>query len=115
MHKHLLVSGKLSRIFRDPRELEKVLDELVSVVNMKIFMPAKAEYCYDAGNEGVTGIVVITTSHASIHIWETGEFHFDLYSCKDFQVSDVLTFLEKYFEFKNYEYMVIDRETMVAR
>jgi S-adenosylmethionine/arginine decarboxylase-like enzyme len=34
---------------------------------------------------GVTGYALLTTSHVSIHTFpETGEFKFDLYSCRDF-------------------------------
>lgn len=40
--------------------------------------------------EGVTGIVVLSTSHAAVHTWPHRNFaYFDLFSCRDFAADDV--------------------------
>lgn len=41
--------------------------------------------------EGVTGFVVLSTSHVAIHTWPHREYAvIDLFSCRDFENSDVL-------------------------
>lgn len=116
MHKHILVTATVKEAPTDPHVIEDFLARLVSLVDMEIFMPPKAKYCYDPLNSGVTGTVVITTSHASIHIWDNvpqnpypGMLQFDLYSCKDFEPETVLEFIQQYFGATIHDYLVIDR------
>jgi S-adenosylmethionine/arginine decarboxylase-like enzyme len=116
MHKHLVITALVGQTPRDPGVVEDFLTELVKLVDMEIFMPAKAKYCDDPHNSGVTGVVVITTSHASIHIWDNvpgnpypGMLQMDLYSCKDFEILNVLKFVEDYFGANIVSYQIIDR------
>lgn len=47
---------------------------------------------------GVTGFVVLSTSHCSIHTWparEKPEFVLDLYSCRDFSVETMTSFVRE--------------------
>jgi len=104
MHKHLIVTAHVAEPTKDPKVIENFLNNLVELVDMKIFMPARAKYCDDELNSGVTGDVVITTSHSSIHIWDNepgnpypGMLQFDLYSCKDYDPNDVLKFIQETF------------------
>lgn len=47
---------------------------------------------------GVTGLIVLSTSHISIHTWPLRDFFvIDIYSCRDFETSTVLQLLESYF------------------
>lgn len=40
---------------------------------------------------GVTGVCVLSTSHCAIHTWPAREFFvLDLYSCRDFQPTEVI-------------------------
>ncbi len=49
--------------------------------------------------EGVTGIVVLSTSHAAIHTWpHRGMAIFDLFSCRDFLNSSVERVIINHFE-----------------
>ena len=116
MHKHLVLTALVDNPPKLEIVIEDFLTELVRLVDMEIFMPAKAKYCDDKNNSGVTGVVVITTSHASIHIWDNvpgnpypGMLQMDLYSCKDFVAEDVLKFVEDYFGANIVSYQVIDR------
>lgn len=116
MHKHLVLTALVKEAPTSASFVEAFLTQLVKLVDMEIFMPAKAKYCDDPHNSGVTGVVVITTSHASIHIWDNvpgnpypGMLQMDLYSCKDFIAEDVLQFVEKYFDAEIATYQVIDR------
>ena len=111
-HKHILVTAKnLQNIPRTPEVLIDWLERLVEAVNMKILIYPQAIRCTDEGNEGTTGIVVIKTSHGSIHVWDECEvpyLKFDLYSCDDFDPQIVVHMIE---EFKPTEltYLLIDR------
>jgi S-adenosylmethionine/arginine decarboxylase-like enzyme len=91
--------------------IDEWLIELVKLVDMKILFGPHSTFCETEGNEGVTGVVCIETSHASIHVWHKLEkpfVKFDLYSCKDFSTEVVLNHLDQ-FGLNGYEYMIIDR------
>jgi len=116
MHKHLVLTAICAVPPKSEKVIESFLNQLVDLVDMEIFMPAKAKYCDDPHNSGVTGVVVITTSHASIHIWDNvpgnpypGMLQMDLYSCKDYQAKDVVDFVEAFFNANIVSYQVIDR------
>lgn len=78
---------------------------------MKVLMNPHCVWCDDEGNEGVTGVVGITTSHSSIHFWPE-HYMFDLYSCKEFAVETVVDMLKE-FNTHSLQYQVIDRDTGV--
>ena len=116
MHKHLMLTALVDEAPQNPEVIVNFLNKLVKLVDMEIFMPAQAKYCDDPHNSGVTGVVVITTSHASIHIWDNvagnpypGMLQMDLYSCKDYNAEDVLKFVEDYFGANIVSFQVIDR------
>lgn len=92
---------------------ENWLRELVRLVEMQILLDAKGIYCEDLGNEGVTGIVGLTTSHASFHSWHEVEkpfMMFDLYSCQHFETATVAAHLDA-FGVESGIYSILDRET----
>jgi S-adenosylmethionine/arginine decarboxylase-like enzyme len=116
MHKHLIVTGKTASPTKDPSVIERFLNDLVELVDMKVFMPARAKYCDDELNSGVTGDIVITTSHSSIHLWDNavgnpypGLLQFDLYSCKDYNPDDVIKFIQATFDAEITSFQVIER------
>ena len=109
MHKHLVYTASVKDPTKDPKVIEVFLTELVKIVDMIIFMPAVAKYCDDPGNAGVTGVVVITTSHASVHVWDTGLLQMDLYSCKEFDENKVFDHIKGYFDVLEDSYDLIDR------
>lgn len=109
MHKHLIFTGISHNPPKDPQYITDALLRLVKVADMEVFMPPQAKYCDDPSNAGVTGTVVITTSHASVHIWDYGLVQADLYSCKDFDTTKVAAFLAEIYNVVDYDYEVIDR------
>jgi S-adenosylmethionine/arginine decarboxylase-like enzyme len=109
MHKHLIFTGVSPNPPKDPKYIEQVLLDLVEVAKMEVFMPPQAKYCEDPHNAGVTGTVVITTSHASVHVWDYGLVQADLYSCKDFEADQVAAFLAETLGCTEYDTLVIDR------
>ena len=87
------------------------LRKLVDIIDMKILIKPVAKYCDTAGNEGVTGTVVIETSHASIHVWHKEEqpvIKMDVYSCKDFEPDAIVKFVNETMDIISGGYMVLD-------
>ena len=88
-HKHLILNAKVTNPINCDKECEGWLTNLVKLIDMEILVPPMVKYCDIEGNEGVTGVVVITTSHISIHIWPQQPqpyIRMDVYSCKDFDL-----------------------------
>ncbi len=111
-HKHIIVTARgLAAPPRDVRIVTEWEQRLVSAVNMQLLMGPYAIRCEDTGNEGVTGVVVISTSHASLHCWDECDEPFlkmDLYSCANFSSATVIEMIRE-FEPTHVEWMVIDR------
>lgn len=119
-HQHLIVNGYLYKDSQFVEEYdsydtvlktEKALRDLVLEVGMKIFLDPVVKVCTESGNEGITGVVGLETSHASVHIWTDRTFRFDLYSCREFDTYDVIKFLGENFDLHSGCYMLIDRNS----
>jgi S-adenosylmethionine/arginine decarboxylase-like enzyme len=78
------------------KEIKDWLSRLVHAVGMEVWWGPVSKNCTDPGNEGPSGIVLLKTSHASIHFWTKKEVPYcqmDLYSCKRFDPKVVLKLL----------------------
>lgn len=112
-HQHLLVKGKINNPTKSTEVLDKWLIDLVHKVDMEVLAGPNSVYCDHPGNEGITGTIVLSTSHASIHIWDSvtpGDFQFDIYSCKPFLSKTVLEHLNE-FGLVEYNLLMIDRNS----
>lgn len=112
VNKHILVTGYIAEA-PGPEyvyTLQDWFNRLVEAVDMKVLIDPICVWCNDEGNEGVTGMVGITTSHSSIHFWsgEPSFYKFDLYSCKDFALESVAEMLKELGTYK-FTYTVVDR------
>tara|TARA_Y100001970_G_scaffold138408_1_gene170304 strand:- start:7663 stop:8049 length:387 start_codon:yes stop_codon:yes gene_type:complete len=96
-HKHLILKGSMARTLTID-EVKNIIDDLVDKLNMKYVktMPTNPMVAYEPNeNCGVTGVGIITTSHIIIHTWDdTKYFQADIYSCKDFNASQVINLLK---------------------
>ena len=111
-HKHFIMNAIVKNPINSESECNKWLQELVKIVDMEILIPPHSKYCDIPGNEGVTGTVVITTSHISIHIWpqEPNPYiRMDVYSCKDFNSENVAKYVDETMGLVEGSYVVIDR------
>ena len=110
-HQHLLVKCWVTNPPKKEELLNKWFTYLVETVGMKVVAGPTSVYVSDPGNEGLTGTVTLATSHASIHIWDNAEppmVQFDIYSCKEFSLEQVMKCFEP-FGLVSYSYMMIDR------
>jgi S-adenosylmethionine/arginine decarboxylase-like enzyme len=110
-HKHLLAKAHFDgEITRDIPFLTEWMRNLVDKINMKILVEPNLVFCPTAGNEGITGTMVIETSHCAFHIFEDANFMaFDLYSCRDFVVADVIAHIRQIPNVGQVEWCLIDR------
>lgn len=111
-HLHLICRGKCLNPPKQEKVLDEWLTELVHIVDMNILIKPKSIYVdNEPGNEGITGTVVLSTSHASIHIWDRQDpaiLQFDIYSCAPFNVEEVISHLQK-FQLTELQWIRIDR------
>lgn len=111
-HLHLIVRGFIVNPPTTEDTLNSFLSELVKKVRMEILIDPHSKYCSDPGNEGITGTVVLSTSHASIHVWDKQKpalFQFDLYSCSEFTPIEVLDFIDENFIINEANWIFINR------
>lgn len=114
-HKHLVVTAAIAKPPTTVKHIEEWLLKVVDAVDMKVFMEPRATRCDTQGNEGVTGVVGLETSHCSIHVWEGAEvpfLKFDIYSCKRFDPNVVLECMQE-FEPYYFQTMLIDRNETI--
>lgn len=118
-HLHLILALECKYPPKDAQETEAFISFLIKRVDMNIAkadtMPKNpmAYYCPCAGNEGVTGVGILETSHCAMHVWDTefpAKVQFDLYSCKEFDIEFVISLMNS-FGILGGSYMLIDRNT----
>jgi S-adenosylmethionine decarboxylase len=89
------------------RELEKLGTELKTVNKMRKRINARKFQ-----DSGCTGTMVWSESHCASHSWPEKDFiTIDLYSCKDFNVEEVINFTRKYWYSGRLVYRLIHRYT----
>ena len=110
-HQHLLIKCWVTNPPKKEELLNKWFTYLVETVGMKVVAGPTSVYVSVPGNEGLTGTVTLATSHASIHIWDNAEppmVQFDIYSCKEFTLEQVMKCFDPW-GLINAEWVMIDR------
>ena len=116
-HKHFLVNAKVYNPMSSEEDAIDFLTTLVERINMKIIKGPFAHYVDAEGNEGLTAIVMIETSHIAFHIWDKGnpgQLQFDLYTCGELDTDVVKDTLGEFFHISFMDYMLIDRKNGFA-
>ena len=111
VHKHLIIRAEVISPLTDERTVRRWLRNLVEKIDMNIIKGPYAAYVSKEGNRGVTGVVMIETSHISIHIWDEIKpalVQCDVYSCAEFSSNEVLANF-MIMEPTKIEYMLLDR------
>jgi S-adenosylmethionine decarboxylase len=106
--RHIKVIGKGSADrLRNIELVKTMLENLVELLDMRCL---GKPHMYEVEEEiaklntepfedegGVTGVVVLSTSHCAIHTWPLRSFFImDIFSCRDFDASLVEPFLKSY-------------------
>lgn len=111
-HQHLIVRSEVDHPITDENQLVDWLRALVERINMKVMDGPHVKYLDVVGNRGITGVVIIETSHCAIHIWD--EVHpylvqLDVYTCSALDLSEVFAHLDVMKPIK-IEYKFLDRD-----
>jgi len=111
-HKHLILGQKSRTRQKELNGLKIGSPPLWKKIGMKVLNGPHAEYVDVPGNKGVTGIVIIETSHIAMHVWDEtdpGLMQLDVYSCGALDPQDIFKELEVFNPVK-LEYKFLDRE-----
>lgn len=111
-HKHLIVRAKVKAPPKDVKYIKNWMKTLIDHIGMKVLMGPYAVYSDMIGNQGLTAVTIIETSHIALHVWDEedpGLLQLDVYTCSTLNVKDVLDMLED-FEPVEVDYYFIDRE-----
>ena len=113
VHKHLLVRAEVNSppLYNYSSDgLNKEIKNLIKHIDMEILSGPHSAYCEEPGNKGWSSTAIITTSSTTFHSWdEVGLIQLDVYSCKDFRIRDVFTWLAQ-FDIERLDYKYLDRE-----
>ena len=85
-HKHLIVRAEVSKPPTNQKWAHTWLTDLVSKIGMQICQGPITTYLDNPGNRGLTGLVIIETSHIALHCWDEtdpGLLQLDVYTCGD--------------------------------
>jgi S-adenosylmethionine decarboxylase len=109
-HLKIQIHGAAFELLKDAPLAGKFLKKLVASIKMRTL---GEPHVYDIKEEllrvgvqpdqdepeGVTGIVVLSTSHCAIHTWPHRGFAVvDVYSCTDFENGEVLRVIEEVYQ-----------------
>lgn len=111
-HKHLIIRAEVSNPPTDEAWLHNWLNQLVEKIGMKVCRGPITAYVDMPGNEGLTGVVVIETSHIAIHVWDAVDpalVQLDVYTCSTLDKDIIFKELEQWNPTK-VEYKYLDRE-----
>tara|TARA_B100000929_G_scaffold287601_1_gene274579 strand:- start:624 stop:983 length:360 start_codon:yes stop_codon:yes gene_type:complete len=108
----MIIRAEVNEPLITPPETKKWLRDLVKKIDMNVLGGPYSSYVNKEGNRGVTGMVMIETSHISIHIWDEERpalVQCDVYSCADFSHIEVMRHFEQ-MKPKKIDYLLLDRE-----
>jgi S-adenosylmethionine/arginine decarboxylase-like enzyme len=117
LHNHMLVNGFIKNPPKDPQKMIDWLKNLVESIGMKVVLGPFASYVTKEGNRGLTTMVIIETSHISMHTWDEEDpalLQFDLYTCSTLSVENVIKKLVDDFGLFDFKTLVLERSKEFA-
>jgi S-adenosylmethionine/arginine decarboxylase-like enzyme len=111
-HKHLIIRAELVHPPVDAEAIKDWMRDLVDAISMKVLMGPYAIYSDMEGNQGLTAVTIIETSHIALHVWDEVKpalMQLDVYTCSTLNVEDVFKAIQVWDPVK-VEYKYIDRE-----
>ncbi len=119
-HKHLIIRTEVNNPPKDPEIIKEWLRELVSEIGMKLLdiehNPISG-YVSKEGNEGLTAVCIIETSHIAMHVWDALEpalMQVDVYTCSTLDPQIVFNKLDD-FDVVTAQYLLLDREHVLEQ
>jgi S-adenosylmethionine/arginine decarboxylase-like enzyme len=111
-HKHLIIRAELKNPPKCAEAIQDWMKLLVDKIGMKILMGPYAIYSDMVGNQGLTAVTIIETSHIAMHVWDEVDpalMQLDVYTCSTLNIDDVFLALSD-FAPVNVQFKYIDRE-----
>ena len=111
-HKHLIIRAELKNPPKCAEAIQDWMKLLVDKIGMKILMGPYAVYSDMVGNQGLTAVTIIETSHIAMHVWDEVDpalMQLDVYTCSTLNIQDVFEALSD-FSPVDVKYKYIDRE-----
>lgn len=111
-HKHLIIRAELKNPPKCAEAIQDWMKVLVDKIGMKILMGPYAVYSDMVGNQGLTAVTIIETSHIAMHVWDEVDpalMQLDVYTCSTLNIQDVFEALND-FSPVDVQYKYIDRE-----
>ncbi len=112
-HRHLIVRCELAEPPVTVQSVQEWLVDLVSKIRMRIMSGPHVAYCAMPGNRGVTGVVVIETSHIALHVWDETDpalLQLDVYTCSELDPKIIADCLHEWRP-TAIEYKFLDRDS----
>lgn len=109
VHHHAIIVAAVGRRSSEITcdDLRTFLSGLVSAISMQqLFDPIAIR-----GKYGFTGIVGIVTSHIAFHFFESDQsLHLDVYSCKQFDLGNLVKAVDQYWNMQHADVLFIRRD-----
>ena len=101
IHKHLLIRAEVNQPPREPEQqyIRDWMTCMIDDIGMKLLYGPIVKYVKVKGNEGMTAMGMIETSHIAMHIWEKQDppiIQLDVYTCGPFVPEIVLKALQEF-------------------
>ncbi len=115
VHKHFILRAEVKH---PPGEKSKQriwnwMFFLIKDIGMKIMFGPEVRYVRTEGNEGLTAVAIIETSHVALHVWDKQDpplLQLDVYTCGPFKPEVVLQAIKEFIPTK-IQWKYLDRET----
>ena len=97
IHRHLIVRATVNNPPLDCATVHVWLCELCELIGMNLLAGPITARVEDVGNQGVTGVCIISTSHIAVHVWDEPSpavIQLDVYTCAELDPHLVIDHLQ---------------------
>jgi S-adenosylmethionine decarboxylase len=117
---HVMIDlyGCNSTLLQDETLLRHILDEYPNRIGMEKVSPIFLSNIKttDPLDDGMSGFVIIATSHVSLHAWPNyGMVNIDVFSCEEFRIEEAVNFAAQMFQTTDIEMKSVERATRSPR
>ena len=116
IHRHLIIRALVADPPRDCATVDTWLCELVELIGMHLLAGPITAYVDTVGNQGVTGVCIISTSHIAVHVWDEptpAVIQLDVYTCATLDPHAVIDHLQQ-FTPTHIDTHYLDRDTTLS-